>query len=117
MWQVLLAAAIAGGSGYLTNKHIFHKKDNNNPCVENADDETPSIFMFSSAANGSTNSPKKSGCKKGKNGKKFAVCLKKRRTGRNASAKCDITDAKGNQVYVFLKKKKKNFIRIRILLC
>ncbi|KVH90451.1 hypothetical protein Ccrd_007491 [Cynara cardunculus var. scolymus] len=138
MWQVLLAAALAG-SGYFA-KNLLHKNDKEpTNCfdlpteippssVENADaeasnfnEETSSIFRFSSASQGSKSYRKKLGHgggikgKRGnhektfgsvkkmadgfvddqrKSGRKFAVCLKKRRTGRNASAKCDSFDVK-----------------------
>ncbi|KAI3791734.1 hypothetical protein L2E82_05596 [Cichorium intybus] len=136
MWQVLLAAAVAGGSGYFA-KQLLHKNDdertncspqNLDSPVENADaetsildEDTSSIFRFSSTSYGSKNPRKKLGRGAGikgtrgnherkpgpekmigdglvddqrKSGKKFTVCLKKRRTGRNASTKCDSVDVK-----------------------
>nr|XP_043613967.1 protein POLAR LOCALIZATION DURING ASYMMETRIC DIVISION AND REDISTRIBUTION isoform X2 [Erigeron canadensis] len=131
MWQVLLAAAVAG-SGYFA-KNLLYTKDykptNHLPQnvdllteIENDDEknsvldqERPSIFRFSSASNESKNFRKKVGASKGKNerkvgpvkkiderlvadqrknGKKFVVCLKKRRASRNASAKCGSFDFK-----------------------
>ncbi|KAK9072770.1 hypothetical protein SSX86_009205 [Deinandra increscens subsp. villosa] len=143
MWQVWLAAAVAG-SGYFAKNLLY--KDHNKPTnlssqnldlptetppspVENAeadtsiaDEERSLIFRFSSSANGSrisrkklgrnggikagnrVNQERKSGSEKKigdvlvddgkKNGKKFAVCLKKRRTGRNGYAKCHSYDVK-----------------------
>lgn len=87
------------------------------------EEDASSIFRFSSTSHGSKNPRKKLGRGGGikgargnherksgfekkigdglvddqrKNGKKFTVCLKKRRIGRNASAKCDSFDVKGN---------------------
>ncbi|PWA84598.1 hypothetical protein CTI12_AA005450 [Artemisia annua] len=126
MWQVLLAAAIAG-SGYAA-KNILCKNENK-PTSDSPkkvdlankdsflDQETSSVFRFSSTCNESKNNRKKLGRggvkgngarkngsekkiggelvgDKGKNGKKFVVSLKKRRTGRNAFAKCDSFDVK-----------------------
>ncbi|XP_023744967.1 protein POLAR LOCALIZATION DURING ASYMMETRIC DIVISION AND REDISTRIBUTION [Lactuca sativa] len=85
------------------------------------EEDASSIFRFSSTSHGSKNPRKKLGRGGGikgargnherksgfekkigdglvddqrKNGKKFTVCLKKRRIGRNASAKCDSFDVK-----------------------
>ncbi|KAI3823423.1 hypothetical protein L1987_04859 [Smallanthus sonchifolius] len=129
MWQVLVAAAIAG-SGYFA-KNLLHNKPTNldlptesppSPVeTSTIDQETSSIFRFSSPSNESKNFRKKLGRNGGmkgnrvnherkvgsenkigdvlvddhkKNVKKFAVCLKKRRTGRNASTKCHSFDVK-----------------------
>ncbi|KAL4591977.1 hypothetical protein LXL04_004954 [Taraxacum kok-saghyz] len=130
MWQVLLAAAIAG-SGYYAkqllnksdDKTINYSPENVDSPIENADadtsildEDTSSIFRFSSTSYGSKNPRRKLGRGGGikgtrktvfekkigeglvddqrKSGKKFTVCLKKRRIGRNASAKCDSIDVK-----------------------
>ncbi|CAI9289585.1 unnamed protein product [Lactuca saligna] len=85
------------------------------------EEDASSIFRFSSTSHGSKNPRKKLGRGGGikgargnherksgvgkkigdglvddqrKNGKKFTVCLKKRRIGRNTSAKCDSFDVK-----------------------
>ncbi|PWA43395.1 hypothetical protein CTI12_AA535960 [Artemisia annua] len=126
MWQVLLAAALAG-SGYVA-KNILYKNENK-PTSDSPkkvdlankdsflDQETSSVFRFSSTCDESKNNRKKlgrggvkgNGARKngsekkiggelvgnqGKNGKKFVVSLKKRRTGKNAFAKCDSFDVK-----------------------
>ncbi|KAJ0806154.1 putative protein POLAR [Helianthus annuus] len=122
MWQLLLAAAVAG-SGYVARNILY--KDHNKPTnlfshnhdlptdsPKNAEEMSP-VFRFCSASNGSKNVRKKvgrSGGMKGyrlnnerrvvnvedskKNGKKFGVCLKKRRVGRNGFAKCQSFDVK-----------------------
>ncbi|KAL8227080.1 hypothetical protein R6Q57_016912 [Mikania cordata] len=142
MWQVLLAAAIAG-SGYFAKNLLY--KDHTKPTnfsyqkpdllietstspfknaeadTSKTEEETSSIFRFSSSSNGSKNLRKKLGRNGGiksnrvnqerkfgdrkkiddvvvddnkKNVKKFAVCLKKRRICRNASSKCHSFDVK-----------------------
>ncbi|XP_071728512.1 uncharacterized protein [Rutidosis leptorrhynchoides] len=116
MWQLLLAATIAG-SGYFA-KQLLYRNDykptndsSKNAQIDDADDKA-SIFRFSSASNESKilgkklkggikgknerklGSDKKLSDDQMKNGRKFAVCLKKRRIGKNASAKCDSSDVK-----------------------
>ncbi|CAI9766310.1 unnamed protein product [Fraxinus pennsylvanica] len=147
MWQVLLAAAAAAGSGILAKKFInpnepisdikqnpqnsdqiqdfrsfseyLHTQDSVFPCnvpvQENGNesqseevDNSGSIFRFSSHGSKFKNSRKKMGGGFKKNGggkmerkcgsvgqrknwigKRFSVCLKKRRTGKNAPGKCE----------------------------
>lgn len=109
MWQVLVAAAIAG-SGYIAKNLLTNHSTE--AADSTVDEETSSIFRFSSPCNRSKNVRKKLGRNSGikynrvtkvgsekvedDHKKKFAVCLKKRRTGRNSSAKCNSFDVKGN---------------------
>ncbi|KAK1434920.1 hypothetical protein QVD17_00675 [Tagetes erecta] len=123
MWQVLVAATIAG-SGYIAKNLIYkHSSIKNTQAADTdtstIDENTSSIFRFSSPCNGSKIVPNKLGRNGGvkynrvtrvgsekkigdvlaedhhkKNKKKFGVCLKKRRTGRNTSAKCNSFDVK-----------------------
>ncbi|XP_076888914.1 protein POLAR LOCALIZATION DURING ASYMMETRIC DIVISION AND REDISTRIBUTION-like [Bidens hawaiensis] len=131
MWQVLVAAAIAG-SGYFaktlltkpTQTPQFHLENNaqSEPDTSITDE---SVFRFSSASSGSNNIRKKLGRAKGnrvnherkiasdnqigdvliddhkKNAKKFGVSLKKRRIGRNASAKCQSFDVEGKSSFSY----------------
>ncbi|KAL2554457.1 hypothetical protein Fot_08076 [Forsythia ovata] len=156
MWQVLLAAAAAAGSGFIAKKFInpnepisdskqnhpdpdqihvsqsfneyLHTQDSvfpsNAPVQENGNesqseavDDGGSIFRFSShetkfknlrkkmrggfKKNGSGKMGRKCGSveisekglsitqRKNWSGKRFSVCLKKRRTGKNAAGKCE----------------------------
>ncbi|KAL3839635.1 hypothetical protein ACJIZ3_024226 [Penstemon smallii] len=151
MWQVLLAAAAAAGSGILAKKLInpndtekpisdFKKNDQNEPlqssqdsifhldeaCLENSNQEKreellsddDKIFRFSSLqTTGFKELGKKSGsgfrkngggekrgkkigvlegCERKGSGKKISVCLKKRRTGKHATGKCESCASKDN---------------------
>ncbi|XP_035840714.1 protein POLAR LOCALIZATION DURING ASYMMETRIC DIVISION AND REDISTRIBUTION isoform X2 [Helianthus annuus] len=121
MWQLLLAAAVAA-SGYVARNILY--KDHNKPTnlfshnhdlltdsPKNASEEMSPVFRFCSASNGSKNVRKKVGRSGGIKGyrlnnerrvvnvdddgkKKFGVCLKKRRVGRNGFAKCQSFDVK-----------------------
>lgn len=153
IWQVLLAAAAAAGSGILAKKFMnpdepisdskqnpqnsdkiqdyqsfsehLHTQDSvfpsNAPVQENGNesqsevvDNGGSIFGFSSHESEFKNLRKKMGggfkkigggkmerrCgsvgqRKNWSGKRFSVCLKKRRTGKNAPGKCESCASKG----------------------
>lgn len=105
MWQLLLAAA-AAGSGILAkklinpNKPIPHQEGcHENQFLKEEEEKDGKIFRFCSPQTG----PKKIGANRGKKGgdgqkreRKVTVCLKKRKTGKSVSGKCDSCASKGD---------------------
>lgn len=139
MWQVLVAAAVAGSTG-LVAKRVLSSASDQTPDQEAAEPSTPratisapnafecessygrseDIFRFSSSKSSNarskgsrkkleTPSSRKSAVKGAevegsrgnhqtahcKSGRKFHICLKRRKTGKNVAPKCGSCSSKG----------------------